>query len=331
MVSPEYTPEYSRSLISSEPKEEKKRILIVDDNEATRKEIRGVVENLDYSTLEARSGSEALNMVNKEMPDLIILDIILPDFDGFKILCQLKRNLRTKHIPVILLSAIEKPEEKAKGLILGASDFITKPFSPLEFSARVEMLLERTEEGYGPSPSTRLPGNISIEKAITGRIRKKRPFAVCYCDLDNFKSYNDAYGFFKGDKVIKLTAQIIMETIKELGNNDDFMGHIGGDDFILITTPDKVDPLSARIVEIFDKIIPFYYDKEARERGCIEGLDRQGRQNRFPLISISIVVVDNMNRNIGHIGEVSDIAAKLKKLAKMTPGSVIIKDRRKDS
>ena len=126
-----------------------KRILIVDDNEATRKEIRGVVENLDYSTLEARSGSEALNMVNKEMPDLIILDIILPDFDGFKILCQLKRNLRTKHIPVILLSAIEKPEEKAKGLILGASDFITKPFSPLEFSARVEMLLERTEEGYG--------------------------------------------------------------------------------------------------------------------------------------------------------------------------------------
>lgn len=307
-----------------------KRLLIVDDDEITLRQSKRVVENLGYAVLEARSGTEAMKIINREMPDLIILDIILPDIDGFKILGELKGDLRTRSIPVILLSAIEKAEEKAKGLILGASDYITKPFSPLEFSARVEMLLERTDEGYSASPTTRLPGNISIEKAISERIKKGSPFAACYCDLDNFKAYNDTYGFFKGDRVIKLTAQIIMEAIKDLGNSDDFLGHIGGDDFILVTTPEKVDPICDRITETFDRVIPYFYDKEAREKGFIEGFDRQGRQNRFPLMSISIAVVSNTHREIRHVGEVSDIAAELKRLAKMTPGSVVVKDRRKE-
>jgi GGDEF domain-containing protein len=120
-----------------------------------------------------------------------------------------------------------------------------------------------------------------------------------------------------------------MEAMKELGNNDDFLGHIGGDDFILITTPDKVDLLSNRIIETFDRIIPFYYDKKAREKGYIEGIDRQGIRNRFPIMSISIAVVTNTHREIRHIGEVSDIAAELKKLAKMTHGSIVVKDQRK--
>lgn len=318
---------FRAGFVSSKMKEEKK-ILIVDDSSAIRNEIREIIEKLGYSVSEARSGLEVLNRVNIELPDLIILDIILPDIDGFKVLNQLKVNVRTKHIPVILLSALEKAEEKAKGLRLGASDYITKPFSPLEFTARVEMILERTEVEYSASPTTRLPGNISIEKAITRRIMEKIPFAVCYCDLDNFKAYNDAYGFSKGDGVIRLTAEIMMAAMKELGNNDDFLGHIGGDDFILITSPDKVDQLSKRIIDTFDRIIPFYYDKEARDKGYIESLDRQGRKNKFPIMSISIAVVSNLHREIRHIGEVSDIAAELKKLAKMKPGSVVVKDQR---
>lgn len=316
------------SLIPSEPKGGKK-VLIVDDDSASRKEIRRIVEGLGHSVTEARNSLEVLNRIYQELPDLIILDILLPDIDGFKILNRMKEDIRTRHIPVILLSAIEKAEEKARGLTLGAADYITKPFSIIEIRARIEMLLERTEEEYSASPTTRLPGNISIEKAITRRIMKTLPFAVCYCDLDNFKVYNDTYGFSRGDEIIRLTAKIMMTAMKELGNTDDFLGHIGGDDFILITTPDKVDLLTRRIIETFDKVIPFYYSKEVRDMGYIEGLDRQGRRNRFPIMSISIVVVTSIQKKIGHIGEVSDIAAELKKLAKMKPGSVVVKDQRK--
>lgn len=309
---------------------DRKNILIVDDDSAIRNEIREVMLNLGYLTSEAKSGMEMLSKVNLELPDLIILDIMLPDIDGFKMLNQLKVNVRTKHIPVILLSGLEKAEEKAKGLRLGASDYMTKPFAPVELSARVEMVLERTEAEYSTSPSTKLPGNLSIEKAITRRIVEKLPFAVCYCDLDNFKAYNDCYGFSRGDGVIRLTAQIIMAAMKELGNNDDFLGHIGGDDFILITTPDRVDDITNRIIETLDRIIPFYYDKDTREKGYIEELDRQGRMNKFPIMSISIAVVTNLHRQIKHIGEVSDIAAELKRLAKNKQGSVVIKDQRKE-
>jgi PleD family two-component response regulator len=319
---------HNASNIPAEKKGEK-RILIVDDDIIYREEIRKVMENIGYEVDEAKTGLDAINIINKKLPDLIVLDVILPDIDGFKILNRLKEDISTKHVPVILLSSIEKAEEKAKGIILGAADFITKPFSAIEFSARIEMLLERTEEEYSASPTTRLPGNISIEKAIMRRIAKKLFFAACYCDLDNFKAYNDTYGFSKGDIIIRLTAQIIMEAMKKLGNNDDFLGHIGGDDFILITTPDKVDQISKRIIDTFDRIIPFYYDKAARKIGYIESLDRQGRQNRFPIMTISIVVVSNVNREIRHIGEVSDISAELKKYAKMQTGSKVVKDRRR--
>ncbi len=316
--------------IRHETKREKK-VLIVDDDSLTRKELRRVVENSAYSVLESRTGFDVLNRVSKELPDLILLDILLPDIDGFKILGKLKEDIRTKRIPVILLSAIEKAEEKAKGLYLGAADYITKPFSELELTARIQTLLDRMEEEYSASPTTRLPGNISIENAISSRITKKLPFAVCYCDLDNFKAYNDNYGFSKGDGIIRLTAKVLMSSMKELGNPDDFLGHIGGDDFILITTPDKVDPVTRRIIETFDNVIPSYYDKEARERGYIEGTDRQGRKNQFPIMSISIAVVSNTQSEIKHIGEVSDIAVGLKKRAKMTPGSIVVKDQRKST
>lgn len=319
---------HNASNVPAEKKGEK-RILIVDDDIIYREEIRKVMENIGYEVDEAKTGLDAINIINKKLPDLIVLDVILPDIDGFKILNRLKEDISTKHVPVILLSSIEKAEEKAKGINLGAADFITKPFSAIEFSARIEMLLERTEEEYSASPTTRLPGNISIEKAIMRRIAKKLSFAACYCDLDNFKAYNDTYGFSKGDIIIRLTAQIIMEAMKKLGNNDDFLGHIGGDDFILITTPDKVDQISKKIIDTFDRIIPFYYAKEARKIGYIESLDRQGRQNRFPIMTISIVVVSNVNREIRHIGEVSDISAELKKYAKMQTGSKVVKDRRR--
>lgn len=314
----------------SEPAKEK--VLIVDDSLSVVKILTQMLRNMGYATLEAFNGTEALALANREQPNLIILDFLLHrNFDGLEVLSRLKTGMTTSHIPVILLSAKESPEDKAEGLKRGADDFITKPCSPLELGARVEMILRRTELEYCASPTTRLPGNIAIERVIAQRVASGVPFAVCYADLDNFKSYNDTYGFSKGDGVIRQTARILTETAKQHGNPDDFVGHIGGDDYIVVTTPDKVDRVCRETIKSFDKLIPLYYDEEARRRGYIQERDRQGRMARFPLMTLSIAVVTNVNRKITHAAEVADIAAELKRIAKKTPGSVYVKDRRKGS
>lgn len=158
------------------------------------------------------------------------------------------------------------------------------------------------------------------------RINQKTPFAVCYSDLDNFKAYNDTYSFLKGDAIIQQTAHVLMAAVRQHGNLDDFVGHIGGDDFVIITTPDRVEALCCEAIARFDEVIPFYYDAEVRARGYIDGIDRQGNPARFPLVSISIAVVTNRERPFSHPGEVAQRSIEPKKLAKRQLGSVYVVD-----
>ena len=152
---------------------------------------------------------------------------------------------------------------------------------------------------------------------------------MCYIDLDNFKAYNDNYGFLKGDAVIKQTAKIITDVVREYGNDSDFVGHIGGDDFIIITTNDKDDIICSGIIDAFSRIIPLYYNREDRNRGLIELENRRGQIEKFPIMTMSIAVVtSNEQRRLEHMAQISDIAAELKKAAKKMEGSVVIRDRR---
>ena len=305
------------------------KILIVDDERSITSLITSMLQEFGYTTIEASTGEEALSIAQAEQPDLILLDINLPGIDGFQTLKRLKNSVSTGRIPVILLSGIKDAKEKARGLNLGASDYITKPYSSLELEARVRLLLQRREEEHSTSPTTRLPGNIAIEREINARIKEKTPFSVCYIDLDNFKAYNDNYGFLKGDAVIKQTAKIITDVVREYGNDSDFVGHIGGDDFIIITTNDKDDIICSGIIDAFSRIIPLYYNREDRNRGLIELENRRGQIEKFPIMTMSIAVVtSNEQRRLEHMAQISDIAAELKKAAKKMEGSVVIRDRR---
>ncbi len=305
------------------------KILIVDDERSITSLITSMLQEFGYTTIEASTGEEALSIAQAEQPDLILLDINLPGIDGFQTLKRLKNSVSTGRIPVILLSGIKDAKEKARGLNLGASDYITKPYSSLELEARVRLLLQRREEEHSTSPTTRLPGNIAIEREINAKIKEKAPFSVCYIDLDNFKAYNDNYGFLKGDAVIKQTAKIITDVVREYGNDSDFVGHIGGDDFIIITTNDKDDIICSGIIDAFSRIIPLYYNREDRNRGLIELENRRGQIEKFPIMTMSIAVVtSNEQRRLEHMAQISDIAAELKKAAKKMEGSVVIRDRR---
>jgi len=306
------------------------KILLVDDEEEARRPLAVDLNERGYAVFELGEGSATLEAVRFWEPDLVLLDLRLPDADGMDILRALKEDWRTSQTAVICLSAEQRPEEKARAFQLLADDYVTKPYSLVELMARIEAVLRRKESELSTSPSTRLPGNVAIERALRQRLASGEPLAVCYADLDNFKAYNDAYGFLKGDGVIHQTARVLVEAVRELGNPEDFVGHIGGDDFVVLTTPEKAEAICRRVVEEFDQVIPLYYDAEARARGYIETLDRRGRPTRFPLMSITLVIVTNEHRTLRHPGQVADIAAELKQKAKMLPGSVILRDRRSD-
>jgi DNA-binding response OmpR family regulator len=299
-------------------------LLIVDDD-ADIQRILTLRFQLDgYHVVRAFTGAEALLAAQKQPFDLIILDLLLPDIDGFAVLAALRARSATAMTPILLLSARDSPQQKVHGLQLGADDYITKPFSPAELQARIRATLRRHERTAGANPSTRLPGNIAIERTLRHRIEQNTPFAVCYADIDNFKAYNDTYSFMKGDAVIHQTAHVLLQAIEQRGNHDDFVGHIGGDDFVVITTPDRAAAISAQAIASFDLLAPLFYDGVTRARGYIDAHDRQGRSMRFPFVSLSIGIVSTALHPIAHVAEVAQRSVEPKKRGKELPGSVYV-------
>lgn len=190
--------------------------------------------------------------------------------------------------------------------------------------------LKRLEEMYlDTSPLTRLPGGIAIESVMNKRIANNTPIAFCLMDIDNFKAYNDHYGYAKGNEIIQATGGIIGKAVSEHGNTDDFVGHIGGDDFVVITTPDRYSDICENIIKIFDETIPDYYAAQDRKRGYIKGENRQGDQVSFPLATLSIAVVTNEKRNLLNHIQFGEVAAEMKEHAKSVTGSVFMVDQRR--
>ena len=191
--------------------------------------------------------------------------------------------------------------------------------------------LKRLEEMYlDTSPLTRLPGGIAIENVMNKRIAAKAPIAFCLMDIDNFKAYNDHYGYAKGNDIIQATASIISEAVAKYGHDDDFIGHIGGDDYVLITTPDLYPRICQVVIDTFDKTIPNFYDEEDRQRGHIVGENRQGQEVKFPLATLSIAVVTNVKRKFKNHIQYGEVAAEMKEHAKTVAGSTFMVDQRGD-
>ncbi len=306
-----------------------KRILVVDDDSNVRGALRVTLKG-DYAVSEARDGQEALKSIYKRPPDLVILDLLMPNMDGFKVCQILRKDPILRHLPVMILTGQAEIDDKVGGIEAGADDYLVKPFEPTELVARIKMLLRRSQRDLNANPLTKLPGNISIFNEIQSRIDKGELFAICYIDLDKFKIFNDEFGYIMGDRIICQTADILQKALEELDNPRGFVGHIGGDDFVVITVPAVVDSFCSKVIHDFDSFIPTVYNKATLERGYIIGHDREGRIVKTPLLSISIAVVTNQFRKISHKGQVDQIGTELKRYAKSLPGSNYVKDRRKN-
>ena len=305
-------------------------VLVVDDEEPIRKIVTFQLEKAGYYVAACGDGEEALRKVTEREPDLILLDVMMPSMDGYEVCKRLKSNYHTSHIPIIMVTAKSELESRLQGFEDGANDYITKPFAITELLVRVKNVLQWSQLQRQANPLTGLPGNISIEREIERRFQGNGDFSFMYADIDNFKAFNDYYGYSRGDDAIKITAEIIIEAVKDRGNPDDFVGHIGGDDFVVITSPDRGDMVAREVTAKFDKRIKALFDEKDVQRGYVEVINRKGTVDRFPLLTMTIAIVSSENGSIAHIARLSDIASELKRYGKTLEGSVVVKERRKE-
>lgn len=306
------------------------KILIADDDPDIRDILKLTLGEENYEIIEAADGQEALEIIRSKPLDLVLLDYKMPKMDGRQVCGLVKKDLLLQHLPVIMVTGKGEVSDKIGGIDSGADDYVVKPFEPKELLARIRMVLRRTQRDLEANPLTRLPGNVAILNELSKRIESKKQFAVCYADLDKFKAYNDKYGFEHGDNVIRETARILLGAAKECGGPEDFVGHIGGDDFVVVTTPDFANKICEKIIRDFDQTSPSFYNQEDRENGFIIGYDRQSKIHKIPLLSISIGVVTNEMREISHVAQIGEIGAELKKLAKSMEKSNYVKDKRQE-
>ncbi len=274
-----------------------------------------------YQAVMVLNGEDAVQFALREMPSLAILDVMLPGVDGYRVIQQLRDHPKCMHIPIIMISAYSSLVDKVRAYELGVDSYITKPFSTDELLAHVRRQLRRMQQNT-LSPLTRLPGGLQLERAIDYKLRSLDPWSVLYLDLDNFKAFNDAYGFLAGNDMILLVGHICQRVVYEYGNADDFVGHIGGDDFVIVTTPDREKILCHHILERYKEESLVFYRKEDIEHGSISGVDRKGKPYQFPLVSLSIGVVNDRLCCSHSIDEVGTLTAEAKRLAKQSSSNV---------
>ena len=304
------------------------RVLVADDDPDILTVVKINFELDGFEVETAVDGEDALQKATSNPPNAIVLDIMMPRMDGLTALHRLRGQATTANIPIILLTARGLPEDRVRGLELGADDYITKPFDITELAARVRAVLRRTQAARDLSPLTGLPGNFKITAEIESRIHDRSPFALVHGDLDNFKAFNDHYGFMRGDEVIRFCARSFAESAQNLDLGESFIGHIGGDDFVAITPPDMAESFCKEVIERFDDGILDLYDTADALRGYIEVIDRRGERYAFPVVSLSLGVASTDVREISTQWEASAIAVEMKEFAKKQPGSTYRIDRR---
>ncbi len=305
------------------------RILVADDDPRLRSLLETVLGANGFDVISVPDGDALVRCARETQPALLLIDVMMPVMDGLEALRQLRQDTRTSHLPMLMLSALAAPQHAVIGFESGADDYITKPFDNDHLVARIKANLRRASRIPVNNPLTGLPGNLLLEQEVSYRLRLDRGFALLWVDLDNFKSLNDAYGFARGDRVIRLVGDLVARLKRERRNDADFVAHIGGDDFVILIPPADAIEVCTWLIDHFDAAITGVYDQSDRERGYLAGIDRFGTARRFPIVSLTIGVVDTRRRKFNSYEEVARVAAEMKSFAKKASGSSYAVDERR--
>jgi diguanylate cyclase (GGDEF)-like protein len=313
-------------------------ILLVGDSPQDQRIHATTLQGMGFNVVTARDMVEVLEVLEHHTPDLILLEAGMKNSCAFKTCRKLKELEPLAHTPVIFITEDRNSEIINRIYDSGAVDFIYKPCPLTEFMSRIEtqiqlyQLVETNEKlrvlAIDANPLTHLPGNNTIVMTIQEAIDQKQDMAIVYTDLDNFKSYNDAYGFSAGDDVLLFTANTLQDVVRLNCPGESFLGHIGGDDFVIMVPDQLLEKVGEDVVRVFDESIPEFYTEEDRKRGKIRSTDRAGVAREYPLVSISLAGTRLCNHGFTRYIEVAALCAELKKKAKETAGSNLFIDRR---
>ena len=304
-------------------------VLVVDDDEQVLRLLRRVLERAGFECVPVPNGRAAHSAAVEWRPDIILLDLMLGETTGDQILAEIRGDFRTRLIPVVFLTVRNSLKDKVEHLLAGADDYVTKPFIPEELVARLRAVMSRSTTTRDLNPLTGMSGNSDILREMGLRLANEERFACLYPDIDAFKSYNDHYGFLRGDDVIKTLGTIVLEVLEENYSARHFAGHVGGDDFVILTDPSLAETIATEVTKRFDEAVPALYDPQDRERGWIEFEERNGNTLRAPLVSVSIGIVIAEPGRYPSAAALASRAAEVKGVAKRMPGSKWVLDRRR--
>ncbi len=299
-------------------------VLVVDDDEPLRRAIIYSLQGRNRTFFEAENGQQAIVLAVRVKPDLIVTDYLMPEMNGIELVKRLRDNPFTAHTPIIMVSAVSDPQERINMIRAGVDDCVQKPFHPDELAARADMIIARCARELSTDSLTRLPGNAPTREQIERRLDRDQPFKLCYADLDQFKPFVDHYGYERASRVVATVARILERAVREAGSPADFVGHIGGDDFVLLVAPDRAAAVCEAVLRLFAERVPEFYDEEDREQGHIVSHDRDGHERRFDLMTLTIAVVDSVRAGVKRPAELADLVARAKAEAKARPGNVCL-------
>jgi diguanylate cyclase (GGDEF)-like protein len=267
---------------------------------------------LNYEVDVAARGMDALEKTKKVLPHLIVLDILLPDIDGYEVCRSLRTSTRTSHIPVIFLTQKDERSDRLQGLELGADDYITKPFDIEELKLRVMGAVRRSERESLTDPRTGLPAGRLIEEQLR-RIIREGGWALLDIRLNNFDAFRDVYGFVAGDDVLRFTAMLLGEQVDELGTPGDFIGHVGGDNFVIITTDEAAEILKRSLKERFATEVQTHYNFIDRQQGFVQAPRSDGAMVKVAFMTLSIGLVSPSLQSFADIREITELAAEARR------------------
>ena len=288
------------------------RVLVVEDVFDISNMLQLYFKSQGYEVYVAPRGGVALEMTRQKMPNVIVLDIMLPDIDGYEVCRQLRTNLRTSHIPIIFLTQKDERSDKIHGLELGADDYITKPFDVEELRLRVRNTIKSAEIASLTSPSTGLASGRLIEQQLR-ELMHRQDWGILYIGINGLDAFNEVYGFVAGEEVLRFTGMLLNDVVDEIGTPDDFIGHIGGDDFIIITHKEVIAALRAEITKRFNENVGTHYDFMTRMQGYLTVKDENGNEVQVPLMTAQVGGLSIDDGPFTDIREITEAAAEVRR------------------
>jgi PleD family two-component response regulator len=290
----------------------KARLLVVEDDNDISNMLKIYFNGLGYDVDVAPRGSEALEKTHTVLPHLIVLDIMLPDIDGYEVCRRLRQSTRTSHIPVIFLTQKDERSDKLQGLELGADDYITKPFDIEELKLRVQGAIRRSEREALTDPRSGLPAGRLIEEQLRLTIRKSG-WAYMDIRINYFDQFKDVYGFVAADDVLRFAAMLMSEVVDEVGSSTDFIGHAGGDNFVIISTEEISGKIRDRLKVRFAEEVQTHYNFMDRQQGFIMAANGENQMEKTPLMTFSIGIVTPKQQSFADIREITELAADVRR------------------